>query len=205
MDFRGINAIIFDLGGVLLNIDYHLTINAFKKLGFSDFENTFSQFKQSNISDLYETGKVSSLEFYQAIIKNNKISFEEFTSAWNALLLDFPKRRFELLNTLGDNFKLFLCSNTNELHYNAFQEILNQYEEDFDSLFLKTYYSHKIELRKPNKEIFEYILGDNKLNPKEVLFLDDSIQHINTAKELEIKTIHIKENTVEEIFADWLK
>lgn len=205
MNFKGINAIIFDLGGVLLNIDYHLTINAFKKLGFTDFENTFSQFKQSNISDLYETGKITSVTFYEAIIKDKQISFEEFTKAWNALLLNFPQKRFELLTKLGDNFNLYLCSNTNELHYNAFQKIVNQYEEDFDSLFVKAYYSHKIELRKPNTSIFEFILGENKLVPNEVLFLDDSIQHIETAKGLGIKTIHIKEKTVEEIFADWIK
>ena len=205
MDFRGVNTIIFDLGGVLLNIDYHLTINAFKKLGFSDFETTFSQFKQADFSDLYETGKISSLDFYKAIIKNNEITFDEFKTAWNALLLDFPKKRFQLLSNLSENFNLFLCSNTNELHYNAFQEIVNQYEEDFDSLFLKPYYSHQIGLRKPNTAIFEYILQQNNLNPKEVLFLDDSIQHIETAKGLGIKTIHIKDKTVEEIFANWLK
>jgi HAD superfamily hydrolase (TIGR01509 family) len=205
MDFKGVNTIIFDLGGVLLNIDYHLTINAFKELGFSDFDNTFSQFKQSNISDLYETGKVSSLDFYEAIIKNKEISFKEFTLAWNALLLDFPQKRFELLTKLGENFNLYLCSNTNELHYNAFQKIVNQYEEDFDSLFIKAYYSHQIALRKPNSSIFEFILGENKLVASEVLFIDDSIQHIETAKSLGLKTMHVKEKTVEEIFVDWLK
>lgn len=205
MDFKAINTIIFDLGGVLLNIDYHLTINKFKELGFSDFGNTFSQFKQSNISDLYETGKISSQEFYHHIVKNNEVLFADFKEAWNALLLDFPQKRYDLLSKLGEDFNLYLCSNTNEMHYNAFQEIVNQYEDVFEDLFLKAYYSHKIELRKPSSAIFEYMLKENNLNPSEVLFLDDSIQHIEAAKGLGIKTIHVKDNPVEEIFADWLK
>lgn len=204
MDFRAIDTIIFDLGGVLLNIDYHLTINAFKELGLTDFENTFSQFKQANVSDLYETGNITSLEFYKSVIKNGEISFDSFEKSWNALLLDFPKKRFELLSTLSESFNLFLCSNTNELHYNAFQGIVNQYESDFNSLFNKAYYSHLVGLRKPNKEIFEFILNENKLQPSQVLFLDDSVQHIETAKGLGIKTIHVKEKTVEEIFVDWI-
>jgi putative hydrolase of the HAD superfamily len=205
MNLSGIKTIIFDLGGVLLNIDYHLTINAFEKLGFEDFESTFSQFKQSNMSDLYEKGVISSVDFYKSIITDDSVAFQDFETAWNTLLIDFPESRFNLLQNLSDSFSLFLCSNTNEMHYEAFQKIVNQYDDDFDSLFTRAYYSHHISLRKPDKEIFEYILSENNLIANEVLFVDDSIQHIETAKGLGIKTIHIKNKTIEEIFADWIK
>lgn len=199
---QGIKNIIFDLGGVLLDIDYTLTIKAFEKLGIKNFELVFSQFKQSRISDLFETGKISEKEFYQNVTKELSITRAEFDNAWNAMLLDFPKERFDLLKTIREKYNLYLCSNTNSIHHRAFFDIINQFEEPFETLFDRVYYSHEVGLRKPNPLIFEHILQENNLKPEETVFLDDSPQHLEGARALGIKTILVKKKTILEIFVD---
>lgn len=199
-----IKSIIFDLGGVLLNINYNKTVDAFKAIGIPNFEKVFTQFKQNDISDLFEMGKVSGDEFYKSVIGNSNITKEQFDKAWNAMLLDFPKIRMEVIKALSKDFNLYLCSNTNAIHYKAFLSVVNQYEEDFERVFDNVYYSHKVGLRKPNTNIFEHILKENSLLKEETLFLDDSIQHIEGAKAVGINTIHVQEKPVEKIFADWL-
>ena len=188
----------------MLNIDYHLTSQAFNELGVVNFDDVFTQFKQNTISDLFETGKASEDDFYRAIVKDEAISRDQFDKAWNAMLLDFPIARFELLKKLNKEFKLYLCSNTNSIHLRCFLSILNQYGLPFEELFDEVYYSHVVGLRKPNAEIFEFILKENNLIAEETLFLDDTIHHINGASKIGIQTIHVNKNTVEEIFADWL-
>ena len=104
-ELEGIKNIIFDLGGVILNIDYQLTVEAFKKLGIDDFEEIFSQYKQSTLSDDFETGRITELEFYEGIktISGKDFTFEEYKNAWNALLLDLPKERINILKKLSKN------------------------------------------------------------------------------------------------------
>lgn len=197
-----IKNIIFDLGGVLLNINYQLTIEAFKKLGIQNFDDVFSQFKQSNISDLFETGKISGEEFYMEVSKGHQLSRKDFDEAWNAMLLDFPKERFDLLKSLKSKYNLYLCSNTNETHYKAFINIVNQFSEPFEGLFNEVYYSHKVGLRKPDTAIFEYIINENNLLPNETLFLDDSPQHLEGAEKVGLHTIWVNQKSIQEIFED---
>ena len=199
-----IKNIIFDLGGVLLNIDYNRTKNYFEELGIKDFDCVFTQYKQSKIADLFETGKASDKEFYEEVTNGSAISWEDFELAWNAMLLDFPKERFELLKKLKTKYRLFLCSNTNSIHLKSFKKEVNKFNEKFDDLFEKTYYSHLVGLRKPNTEIFQLILEENNLKPSETLFIDDTTIHLEGANKIGIKTIHVSEVSVKEIFADWL-
>jgi glucose-1-phosphatase len=198
-DLKRVKNIIFDLGGVILNIDYQLTVTEFKKLGIHDFDEIFSQYKQSFLSDDFETGKISEMEFYKGIkkISGKEFTFDEFKFAWNALLLNLPQKRIDLLRDLSKKYRLFLYSNTNETHY---KEFINKVEEDFNSIFEKTYYSHKFGQRKPDSDSFLTILRNNKLKADETLFVDDSIQHIQSADILGMKTMLIQENPITEIF-----
>ncbi|MEN8787418.1 MAG: HAD family phosphatase [Flavobacteriales bacterium] len=196
---EGVKNIIFDLGGVILNIEYQLTIDEFKKLGIDNFEDIFSQYKQSVLSDNFEIGRISELEFHEGIKKISGVdfTFQESKNAWNALLLDLPKARIHLLKKLAQNYRLFLFSNTNETHYNQF---VSQVSDEFDSIFEKTYYSHLFGKRKPNKDAFQTILKENNLQASETLFVDDSIQHIKSAESLGISVILIQENPIEVLF-----
>jgi len=208
MELKGIKNIIFDLGGVLLNLDFNLTKQAFIDLGITDFDEYYNKAKQTGLFDLFETGKISEQEFCEqlrelsgTLIPNNKI-----IDAWNAMLLNFPYQRKELVLSLKNHFSTVLLSNTNETHIRAFNKII---KEDIDEvslmpLFDKVYYSNEIGLRKPSRAIFEFVLAQNNYKPEETLFLDDSIQHIEGAKKLGINVVHITDEPIEKLFANFL-
>lgn len=196
MNVNPINAIIFDLGGVLLDINYRLTIEAFNNLGCSDFESIYTQQKQSQLFDDFETGKVSSETFRKSLQKQMQFSISnvEFDNAWNKMLLQLPEQRIELLEKLNKKFSLFLLSNTNEIHIKAFKKIISSsigYER-FENCFKKVYFSSEIGNRKPNASCFEMVLSENKLSAAKTLFIDDSIQHVEGAYKIGIKTLLIE-------------
>jgi putative hydrolase of the HAD superfamily len=191
-----IKNIIFDLGGVILNIDYDLTKQAFEKFGVKDFDKIYSQSAQQKLFDDFETGKISASFFRRELKKiiPQKISDEEFDQAWNAMLLNLPAERIKLLEKLKMKYRLFLLSNTNEIHFKAFSNYLQKTFgfKSMKHIFEKEYPSYKIGMRKPDKKVFELVLRENNLCPKETLFIDDSIQHIEGAKKMGIKTLFIE-------------
>lgn len=208
INYIELDAIIFDLGGVILNIDYQLTISAFEKLGFKNFNAQYSKMQQSGLFDNLEKGLITEKEFVSEIKKEiEPASPDDIVNAWNALILDFPPIRLELLQELKKEIKLFLLSNTNEIHLHAFNQILKK-EFGQDSLlphFDKLYLSHEINARKPDAEAFEIILKENNLKAERVLFIDDSPQHIAAAQKLGLHTIHIDgDKTIEDLFAAFL-
>jgi len=199
---KNIKHIIFDLGGVLLDIDYNKTENALKKLGIKNV--VFSKKSQDNLFNLIETGKISKKEFIDKLLSfSTTKKREEIIAAWNSILINLPKERIKLLKNLKNKFSIFLLSNTNEIHINGLKNLLgeNDYNE-FINLFDKIYYSHIIGIRKPSKEAFYLILEENNLNKKNVLFIDDSSQHIKSANNIGINTYHIKNEDVLSIFPD---
>lgn len=199
----GIRHIIFDLGGVLLNIDYSATEKAFEALGIHDFKARYSQLAQNTFFDDWETGRITRDDFIRGMREasgKNDLSDEQILKAWNAMLLDFPLRRLQILQQLHIYYDLFLLSNTNEVHEAAFNALLKEAcgYNTIAHFFDKVYFSHRAGMRKPGKEIFQRILEENNLKPEHTLFIDDSPQHIETAKSLGIQTIHLeKEMTIE--------
>jgi FMN phosphatase YigB (HAD superfamily) len=192
----GIKHIIFDLGGVLLNIDYTLTEKAFLGAGIENFDELFSKLHQSSLFDNWEMGLITKEEFVKAMqqVSDVPITEAQIWAAWNAMLLDFPVRRLQILQQLRLYYDLFLLSNTNEVHEEAFNAILMQAHgiPNIGVFFDKVYFSHRVGLRKPMKEIFSRVLVDNQLRPEQTLFIDDSPQHIEGAKNLGIQTIYLE-------------
>jgi len=190
-----IDAIIFDLGGVILNIDYQLPVKAFKKLGIENFNELFSQVTQSNLFNDYETGNITSEDFIKEIKKQlpEDTSEEAIINAWNSILLDLPEERLFSLEKAAENHRIFLLSNTNALHIDSFnQYLLNNLQlPSLEPFFETLYLSYEVGLRKPDLRIFEYVLQDAGLAPERTLFIDDSIQHIQAASELGILTKHL--------------
>ncbi|PRY12804.1 putative hydrolase of the HAD superfamily [Pontibacter ummariensis] len=207
MDLTQIKNIIFDLGGVIINIDYNKSIQELQKLCKDNCNVAFSQKEQSHLFDLYETGVSSSDEFRNNLRETYKIEAtdEQIDHAWNAMLLDIPKERIDLLLELGKKYRIYLLSNTNAIHMKRFNEIV---EHSFtipslDSLFEQSYYSHLIGQRKPNAPVFEMILEQNGLKREETLFIDDSIQHIESAKKIGLQTLHLQPPlTINQVFQD---
>lgn len=185
--------IIFDLGGVLLNIDYRRTIEAFKTLGIADFDVVYSQARQTDLFDQLETGKIGAEVFCNGIrnLASIEASDAEIIGAWNAMLLDFPPERFDFLLELKSRYRTFLLSNTNVIHLEAFNQII--WEEnnvnDLGNYFEKAYYSHDITMRKPDPEVFQFILDNHKLEANETLFIDDSIQHVEGAASIGVQAL----------------
>jgi putative hydrolase of the HAD superfamily len=192
---KNCKAIIFDLGGVLLNIDYRLTIEAFNELGMKNADLFYSKKIQNPIFDKIEVGAINPKEFLDALQKECKnASIEQVENAWNSILLDLPENRLDCIKKLKNNYKIFLLSNTNEIHIKAFRKKIGEKQwEAFSSLFDKMYLSHQIGFRKPGKEAFQIILEENKLKPNEVFFIDDSPQHIEAAKKLGIHCHYLVE------------
>jgi putative hydrolase of the HAD superfamily len=184
--------IIFDLGGVILNIDYDLTAKAFAGLGLNQFSQLFSKSQQQQLFDLYEKGIISSDDFRNTLNNSLKepVSPALIDAAWNAMLLDLPPARLELLRTVKSTHRTFLLSNTNEIHMQWFFHSLQQHFgiPDLSTFFENVYLSYQIRLRKPDAAIFQYVLDKNELDPSETLFIDDSPQHIESAKKLGIHT-----------------
>jgi len=193
-----IKNIIFDLGGVILNLDYSKTVNEFKKLGVLNFQELYSQKKQSIIFDDFEKGNIQSEKFISSIniAKNLKIKEFDFINAWNAMILEIPIQRLEFIEGLKDNYKVFLLSNTNEIHINKFEDdlIKEKMLDKFNNCFDKIYYSSRMGKRKPDENCFSQVLEENKLIPYQTLFIDDSIQHINGARQVGIQTFHLEKN-----------
>ena len=200
---QGIRHIIFDLGGVLLNIDYAATENAFIEAGVKNFAQLYSQLQQTDLFDRWETGRMPREEFISAmqLASEAPLTEQQVLDAWNAMLGDFPLRRLQILQQLRLYYDLFLLSNTNEIHEEVFNETLHRSHgiPNIGVFFDRVYMSHRVGLRKPGKEIFLRILEENSLKPEHTLFIDDSPQHIGTAKELGIQTIYLEKGmTIEE-------
>jgi len=189
-------AIIFDLGAVILNINYQNTIDEFTQLGVKNAATLYSKKVQTNLFNQIETGIISSNAFLKELQKEtNNANITQVEQAWNAMLLDLPEERLHLIKKLKSNHTIFLLSNTNAIHINAFKKQLGDKKWlAFCKLFDKMYLSHEVGLRKPDIEIFEYILTEQKLIGEEVFFIDDSPQHIASAKKLGIHCHHLLDN-----------
>lgn len=194
--FKNIRHIILDFGGVIINIEYNRTEQAFINLGITDFAERYSQLSQTSLFNDLETGRIGKEEFISTIrtFTQQAISDQQIIDAWNAMLLDIPLRRLQILQQLQIHFDTILLSNTNEIHEEAFNKILKA-QCGFTSMsvfFDKVYFSHRVGMRKPDVEIFQMILDQTGFDPAKTLFVDDSPQHIEGAKKLGIQTIYLE-------------
>ena len=183
-----IKTLLFDFGDVFLNLDKAATFRELNQLGLNDFSSEMIEQNQ-----LYEMGKISSEDFVgfyaNAIPKSNS---EALVKAWNSILLDLPKHRLEFLQQLKaeNKYQLILLSNTNDLHISWVKENIVDFAE-FKACFDAFYLSHEINFRKPNADIYEFVLEKHQLQPNEVLFIDDTQENIEAAKSLGIHTWNI--------------
>jgi len=203
---KKINTIIFDLGGVLFDIDYKYTQQAFQQLGATtNFDAVYSQQKQAGIFDEFEKGNISPADFREGLRKwlPLNITDKQIDNAWNALLIGFPPDKVELLEKLKKKYKLFLLSNTNEIHLPEVLKMVDNAHSpgQLGKLFIKEYYSCRLSLRKPDKMIYEKVLMDNSLDPSDTIFIDDSIQNIEGAKVAGLHALHYNSSiNLEEYF-----
>lgn len=185
---KKIKTLLFDFGDVFINLDKSATAKKLLEFGLKEFNAEMNLHNQT-----YEVGNLSSSSFnsyYENSIKN--ASAEAITEAWNGILVNFPAYRLEFLKKLKEkgDFQLILLSNTNDLHISWIKKNVEFYEE-FKSCFDAFYLSHEIHLRKPNAEIYEFVLRKHHLKPEEVLFIDDTKENTDAAKKLGIQVWNI--------------
>lgn len=190
-----IKNIIFDLGGIFLNINYKKTEEAFVQLGVSNFTELYNQHHASTLFENLETGKILPADFYNEFrkIAKTNLTNQQIEDAWNAMLLDLPLDRLEWLQNIKSRYNIYLFSNTNKIHYDCFNKIYASVSnnKNFDNYFIKAYYSHILGMRKPYKESYAKILQEQQLIANETLFIDDTIKNVEGAKEAGLQTIYL--------------
>lgn len=194
---KNIRNIIFDFGGVILDIDPVQTLNQLKSLGVKDLDIFQSPEFQHEVMGKFERGVLTPEVFRDKVRSfiGNNLCDQDIDDAWNALLLDIPKERIAVLEEVKKHYPIFLLSNSNEIHYDMYLRDLQLrfgYRE-FDQLFTKAYFSFDLHLSKPDPEIFEFVMYQHKLDPEETLFIDDTAEHIESAKKLGIRTYHLQQ------------
>lgn len=188
-----IKAIIFDFGGVILNIDFNKTCQAFNDIGVKDFADMYSLKNANPLFQHLEEGKLSDEDFYITFRKlsNTDLTDEQIKIALNLLLLTYRREALNTLKAIRHKYKLFLLSNTNNIHLQAFTKLYKEQigKGSLDDYFDKAYYSHKTGYRKPAKEAYEMVLQENNLSASETMFIDDSIKNIEGARAVGLQTI----------------
>lgn len=191
-----IDNIIFDFGGVFLDLDYNRTRTAFEKLGVINFDKMYSQADAGKLFQKLETGHIPEEDFYPELNRCTGLSLspEQIDDAWNAMLLQYRESSLQYLEVLKEKYKLYLFSNTNYIHMAAFKKIFEGSHpgKHFDDYFAKAYYSCRMGLRKPDEKSFEWILDDLGIEAQKTLFIDDTYQNIEAAERVGIKAIHLK-------------
>ena len=191
--------IIFDLGGVLINLNYQLTRKAFEDLGVANFNDLYTQHHANPLFEQLEVGAIDPDKFYNQLREATGLTLNnsQIETAWNAMLLDFPIERLAWLDQIKNKYNIYLFSNTNAIHYKAFTRIYAQtaplvgLNPNFNHFFKTAYYSHTLKQRKPEVAAFEAVLQDSGLDAAQTLFIDDTISNIQGAQKAGLQTLFL--------------
>lgn len=186
-----IRNIIFDFGNVLFDLDLTAFEQEMKSLLGEHFASVKAELNRERVFELYETGGLSTAEFVEKLCQTAAapLAPEQVIAAWNAILIQMPRSRFELLLRLRQHYKVFLLSNINELHERWIADYMKREHglADYETLhFDGVYFSHLIRLRKPTREVFEYVLADAEIQPEETVFFDDVLENVEAASQVGI-------------------
>lgn len=184
-----IDTIIFDFGDIFINLNKDAMKNAFHTLQLEEWNEDMGRLNRS-----FEVGEISETEFLSGMQKHiPNASLETIKLNWNTILMDFPLYRLEFLQILSEKYRLFLLSNTDSIHIEHFQETVGEsFYSDFYRCFEKVYFSFELGIRKPDEEIFNYIIKKHELSPKRTLFVDDKKENTNIASKLGIQVWNLQ-------------
>lgn len=194
MDIKEIKAVVFDLGNVIVDLDPSATIKHFRSISNVDFEKQGVSIDDKLFLD-YEKGLISSDDFREGLrelMKSNP-SDQKIDQAWNAMLVDTPLKRLQFMDSLREKYKVFVLSNTNEIHVNCFEQQVHKNADGgtLSNFCDKIYYSHHMNMRKPDAEIYQSMVADTGLLPQQLLFLDDKQENVTGAKSIGIQAVQV--------------
>lgn len=190
-----IKTIIFDLGGVIMDLSLDHTFQSFAELSGRDKAHVKERFHNSGFED-YERGLISD-EAFRAFVRETlaiQASDAQLDESWNAMLRGISKAKLDLLLNLKNKYSVFLLSNTNNIHLNFVNSAVlprTGGTNNLDHYFHRAYYSHIMKMRKPDAEIYEQVLKESRLDPAQTLFLDDNADNIAGAKSVGIQTVQV--------------
>ena len=190
---KNIKNIVFDLGGVLVDLDFKSAINGLQQAGFSNVKEQLQAFDREGIFQKFELGEMTAEEFRSAIRENSTVTLtdEEVDALWNLMLLEIPREKLELILDLRGKYMVYLLSNTNSIHWDyVCKNAFNYRGFRVSDYFEKTFLSFEMHLAKPDKAIFEKMLEDANLLAEETLFIDDSEANCKAAAEVGIHAHH---------------
>ena len=192
---KKINNIIFDYGGVIINLDMEAPLELMKLHTRLNVFEVWQEMQSKKVFEIYEQGLLSDEEFRNTIRNffQTQIDDDLIDQIWNSLLLDMPKERIDLLKKCKNNYRTFLLSNSNTIHYKSYlAQLKNRYKlNSFNDLFEKAYFSFEMKQLKPTHEIFQTLINKHQLIPEETLFIDDTTVHVEAAKKLGFQTVHL--------------
>lgn len=197
--------VIFDFGNVLFDLDLPSIERHFRQYFGERFETAGNKLRHDRVFELYETGGLGTEEFVDTLrfAVDPPLAADQIIAAWNSIFVGMPKHRFDMLLRLRKRYKVFLLSNINELHANWIDDYMVREHgiSDFQARYFDAvYYSHLIRLRKPDREIYEYVIADAELVPEETLFFDDLEVNVETARQTGIQgMLHPAGKEIEEV------
>jgi putative hydrolase of the HAD superfamily len=207
MSGSSIRNILFDLGGVLLNINTQLTLDALQKIGWKEASDEKVVSERKDVFFNLEKGLISVDNFRNYIrqLTANNINDNDIDAAWTAMILDIPADRVKYLKNLKKHYRLFLLSNTNEIHKTKFhREFEVNYGYSFYDLFERNHYSHEMRKRKPDPAIFLQVLEESQLVARESLFIDDVEENVKSAESIGMQGLYIQPGTLLEVLPGYL-
>lgn len=190
---KDIENIVFDFGGVLIDLDFNRILNAFKEIGFNDIESQLQTYEREGIFQKFELGEITANDFRIAIREKSNVTLTDtdIDNLWNLMLVEIPSEKLDFILSLRNDYKVYLLSNTNSIHWDyACKKAFNYNGFGVKDFFIKTFLSYEMHLAKPDKAIYEKMLHDAKLVPEKTLFIDDSELNCNVAKQLGINVCH---------------
>jgi epoxide hydrolase-like predicted phosphatase len=194
---NNLSTIIFDLGGVLINLDTSRSVNSFGRLSGLSEEEVYAKFLDDGWSYAFEKGEIDSATFRNEVRKSLgvEISDNQIDQAWNEMLLDIPSSRLQMVADLRNKYQLFVLSNTNAIHIETFNRKVAALTNGgiITDYFDKVYYSNELGMRKPDTEIFSFVIDENNIKPQETLFIDDMEDNIIGAQSVGLKTVHLSD------------
>jgi len=196
---KNIKTIIFDLGGVIIDLDVNRTINEFSALSGFSLEKVKNLYTTKPVFHNYEKGLVTDESFREEIrglFQSKGVEDDRIDDAWNAMLLGIPKSKLQLLQRLKEHYQVMILSNTNSIHVKQMEQMILKVSDfsSFDHFVHKVYYSHILRMRKPDAEIYQYVLEDYNLCAEETIFLDDNVDNVKGAEQVGIRVKHITDS-----------
>jgi FMN phosphatase YigB (HAD superfamily) len=200
-----INTLIFDLGGVIVDLAPERTLTEFATLADKPVPEILEMYTNHASFPAYETGRIGVEEFRNSVrnMFDVDVSDAEIDRCWNAMLVGIPPEKLTMLTRLKKHFTTLVLSNTNSIHLTYINEVILKGQE-LDAYVHRAHYSHLVGMRKPDREIFEYILNAHSLVPEQTLFMDDNADNIRAAKALGIEALLIEHpSRVTELFENY--